>query len=136
MSWKDKETPKEREKRLRRLFTAPYDTYGYQLNVNNPVINIFYEDWKKRDNITGGPSIPQRIAFENALWEKLRHWYHTYDKQAPMPPELPEDRSKHISTELFGWRRESMEIFVNDVLDVKKKLKLFRKVEIKDANNK
>lgn len=131
MSW-EKETPEKREKRLRSLFTAPHNIYGYQLNVNNPVIKAFYEDWKRRDNIKGGPSDPQRFAFERVLWGRLRRWYHAYDKKAPMPPKLPED--KHISTELFGWRREGIEIFVNDVLDIDKALKLFKKTKIEVDN--
>lgn len=133
MSWNN-ETPREREQRMRSLFTAPYNTYGYNLNVNNPVINAFYQDWKQRYSIKGGPSDSQRIAFERSLWDKLRRWYHAYAPKASIPPRFADD--KHISTELFGWRREDIEIFVNDVLDVEKALKLFRKVEIKDVNNK
>ncbi|MBP1562064.1 MAG: hypothetical protein J6C96_12595 [Oscillospiraceae bacterium] len=125
----NQETAEQRERRKLSLFTTPLNKYGYQLNVNNPVINALYEDYIKRYGILRPPSDTQRTLFEKSLWNFLRRLYRKYDPKAPDVPPLPKDG--HISAEFFGWRREQFEIFVNNVLDVPKTVELFRRVKIK-----
>lgn len=61
--------------------------YGYTLNVNNRVINVLYEEFKRRNKMYGAPSDKQRLAWEKRvkiyLCEKYREMYH-YELVSPV----------------------------------------------------
>ena len=66
MSW-DKETPKEREKRLRRVFHSSESKYNYQLNVSNKAIQAFYLECIRLGDVAKPPGDKWRIKFEMTL---------------------------------------------------------------------
>lgn len=123
MSW-DKETPKEREKRLRRVFHSSESKYNYQLNVSNKAIQAFYLECIRLGDIKAPPGDKWRIKFEAALWKFLRLLFHKWDTMNC--GKLPA-YSEGLRKELFGWRLEQLEIFINDVLNVDEAIPMFIK---------
>lgn len=125
----------ERERRKMAFFTAKSGyaiEYGYQLNVNNTVINAFYEDTVKRRKLNRPPfSDSQRRAWESCLWRFLRKQYLKYDKKSAseVPKEL--SRTEHMSEVLFGWRLDYFELYINNILDISSATKLFAREEEK-----
>lgn len=114
----------ERERWEQSLFTLP-NKYGYQLNVNNPVIkacreNIFPPGYRPESD-------SERITFENAFWKFLLKYFRKYDpKTAKLIPKKL-DSERHMSEILSGWKLELLEIFVNSKLDIEKTVELFGK---------
>lgn len=124
------DTARERERRKQAIFTLP-NKYGYQLNVNNPTINRFYEDYIRRAGIFRPPSDKERFAFEEALWGFFKRVYKKMypENKIDIPP-LPKER--HIGELFFGWRLETLEIYINFQVmqDINKAIELFRRVKI------
>ncbi|MDE6763625.1 MAG: hypothetical protein K2J73_08110 [Oscillospiraceae bacterium] len=126
---------RECENRKTDLFTGvcPYTLqHHYHLNINNTVLNIFYEDTVKRRKLGHPPfSDSQRQAWEKCLWKFLRKRYMKYDPKyaREVPKELPQD--EHISGKLSGWRKDFFKTFINTTLDVPEALELFAREEEK-----
>lgn len=130
----------EAQKRATGLFTGecPYTLeHHYHLNINNTVLNAFYEDTIKRHKLGHPPfddkeKNPQRQNWESSLWEFLRGQYMEYEpKYARMlPKELPRD--EHISGKVFGWLEDFFKTFINYTMDVPKALELFAKADKTD----
>lgn len=126
----------EAQKRATDLFTGvcPYTLeHHYHLNINNTVLNAFYEDTIKRHKLGHPPfGDAQRAAWENSLWKFLRSRYMKYEpKYARMlPKELPRD--EHISGKVFGWLEDSFKTFINYTMDVPEALELFAKADKTD----
>ena len=127
---------KERAELLRRLErqklelfsgASPYNLQQrYQLNINNLVINKFYNSSR-----LGRPpfSDPQRRAWEDCVWKVLRKQFGRHDRQSVkrIPKDLPSDQ--HISGVVMGWLLESFELFINYTMDVPAALKEFAREE-------
>lgn len=126
---------RDRERRKTDLFTGvcPYTLeHHYHLNINNAVLNAFYEDTVKRRRLGHPPfSDSQRRAWEKCLWEFLRKRYMKYNPQYArvLPKKLPQD--KHISEDVFGWLEDFFKIYINETLDVPEALELFAREEEK-----
>lgn len=126
----------EAQKRATDLFTGvcPYTLeHHYHLNINNTVLNAFYEDTIKRHKLGHPPfGDARRAAWENILWKFLRSRYMKYEpKYARMlPKELPRD--EHISGKVFGWLEDSFKTFINYTMDVTEALELFAKADKTD----
>ncbi|MGN0587189.1 MAG: hypothetical protein ACI4JF_07880 [Oscillospiraceae bacterium] len=80
------EIRREREKRLNSVIIHNCK-YGYTINVNNRVINVLYEEYKRRNKIYGAPSDQQRLTWEKRLKKylcvKYREMYH-YELISPV----------------------------------------------------
>lgn len=126
----------EAQKRAADLFTGvcPYTLeHHYHLNINNTVLNVFYEDTIRRHKLGHPPfGDNQRCVWEQCLWEFLRGQYMKYEpKYARMlPKELPRD--EHISGKVFGWLEDFFKTFINYTMDVPKALELFAKADKTD----
>ena len=125
------EQQRRSERQKPELFSGvcPYNLQQrYQLNVNNLVINKFYNNSR-----LGRPpfSDPQRRAWEDCVWKVLRKQFGRHDRQTVkrIPTKLPSD--SHISNKLFGWLLEDFERFVNYTMDVPEALEEFAKEEAK-----
>lgn len=126
----------EAQKRATGLFTGvcPYTLeHHYHLNINNTVINAFYEDTIRRHKLGHPPfGDEQRAAWENTIWKFLRSRYMKYEpKYARMlPKELPRD--EHISEKVLGWLEDYFKTFINYTMDVPEALELFAKADMTD----
>ncbi|MCM1023853.1 MAG: hypothetical protein NC395_07315 [Prevotella sp.] len=124
---------RERENRKTDIFSGACSytlKHSYHLNINNTVLNAFYEDTVKRRGLGHPPfSDRQRRAWEKCLWKFLRSRYMKYDPRyaREVPKELPRDA--HISGILFGWREDFFKTFINTTLDVPEALELFAREE-------
>ncbi|MCM1328393.1 MAG: hypothetical protein NC253_03045 [Ruminococcus sp.] len=133
------EEARERERRKLSLFTEPSKyciAHGIQLNVNNTVINAFYEDTIRRRKLGHPPfgdreECPQRQAWEACLWTFLRKQFMRHDSETAKLIPIRLFRDKHMSEVLFGWRLEFFEMFINNTLDVPEALKKFAAEEEK-----
>lgn len=129
----------EAQKRATELYTgvSPYTLkYHCQLNINNTVINAFYEDTIKRHKLGHPPfSDSQRAAWENILWKFLRSRYMKYERKYAkmLPKELPRD--EHISGKVFGWLEDHFKTFINNIMDVPEALELFAEEDKTDYKN-
>ena len=65
----------EREKSMRRVF-MPKNKYGYEVNIQNPVLQAWYESYKRRLGIHGAPSDKQRLEWESRVKDYLRKEYY------------------------------------------------------------
>ena len=133
---------KERAEQLRQIERRKYELFSgvcpynlqqrYQLNVNNLVINKFYNNSR-----LGRPpfSDPQRRAWEDCVWKVLRKQFGRHDRQSAkrIPKELP--YGQHISGVVMGWLLESFELFINYTMDVPAALKEFAREEAKEYEN-
>lgn len=123
----------DRERRALAIFAPPctYNVkYHYQLNINNKVLNVFYEDTIKRKKLGHPPfSDVDRPKWEQCLWKILRKHFMKYDRRcaSEYPAKLPKEG--HITFGLADWKREGLELFVNNKLDVVAALGEFAKEE-------
>lgn len=62
------------------------NAYGYTLNVNNPVLNVLYSDFKKRYGIYGAPADKQRSTWEYCVKVYIcRKYNETYGERLYAP---------------------------------------------------
>ena len=139
----------ERAQQRRELFTNPYGKYNYyQLNADNAVIGGMLSEYAKIIDMYSPVGDVQRVEFEKYAWSFLCRFYmrDRYSIKFDIPlltvPEisgntfLPLLPDKHISKKLFGWRREQLEIFINDILGTENAVGSFRKAVIKWTSQK
>lgn len=131
---------KERAELLRRLerqklelFTgaSPYNLkHHIQLNVNNIVINKFYNNSNLgRPPFGDREENPQRQAWEACLWFFLRKQFMKHDRQTAKSLPIRISRDKHMSGVVISWLLEHFELYINNTLDVPEALKLFAAAE-------
>lgn len=94
------------EQRKLRLFCKP-NKWGYQLNVNNTVINQFYETYAKLKGIKRPLGDAQRIEWEQELWKYLCKVYRACYKIS-----LPK-YSTNLYEDVVGWQLTRIEDIVN-----------------------
>lgn len=113
---------RDRERRTLAIFAppCPYNVkYHYQLNINNKVLNIFYEDTVRRKKVGHPPfGDTDRPKWEQCLWKILCKNFMKYDRRcaSEFPASLPKEG--HITFGLADWKREGFELFINNKLDV------------------
>ena len=80
------EIRRERERRLSAVINHN-NKYGYTLNVGNRIINVLYNEYKRRNKMYGAPSDEQRAAWEKRIKKflcgKYRDMYN-YDLASPV----------------------------------------------------
>lgn len=109
-------------------------TYHIQLNVNNTVINAFYEDTIRRRKRGRPPfgdreECPQRQAWEACLWTFLRKQFMKHDRTSAKLIPIRIFRDKPMGAVVFGWLLEHFELYINNTMDVPAALELFAAVE-------
>ena len=68
------ELRKERDRMLRRVYNVD-NKYGYKLNVNNPVLKVWYLAYMRRNDIHIPPSDKVRFEWEQKVHKYIKHKY-------------------------------------------------------------
>ncbi len=140
-------TAYEREQSLRELFANPFCKYNYyQLNASNPMFKALISAYADHIGMREPLDDARRVEAEQLIWNFVARYFRKYDRKVtvpklPMPDYtlesgvkifLPMPAEKHIARCFFGWQREHLQIFVNDILKKEKSVELFRKeMEVK-----
>lgn len=92
--------------------------YGYQLNVNNSVLNKLYIAYLHTLPCKPPISDSQRISWERQLWKYFQKIYYTCYKCR-----LPDYDKQPLCENVIGWERTRLADIINCQLNVDKAVK-------------